>query len=96
MSYETRADELIGKHVAQFQDEMTLAKLMGHYKKKKIPSMPYGYPIAVYRPLHVCRSPEVKQFVARTGGRLSNGVPKILGMEVVDQYALGAYNPERH
>ena len=86
---------MIGKHVAHFQDEMTLAKLMDHYKQRT-PSMPYGYPIAVYRPMHVCRSPEVKQFVARTGGRLSNGVPKVLGMEIVDQYALGAYNPESH
>ena len=95
MSYETRVDELIGKHVAQFQDEMTLAKLMDHYRKKT-PSMPYGYPIAVYRPLHVCPSPKVRQFVARTGGRLSNGVPRVLGMELVDQYALGSYNRDRH
>lgn len=92
MSYETRVDDMIGKHVAHFQNEMTLAKLMAHCKKKT-QSMPYGYPIAVYRPLHVCRSPEVRQFVTRTGGRLSNGVPKVLGMEIVKQYALGAYNP---
>ena len=93
MSYETRVDEMIGKHVAHFQDEMTLAKLMAHYKKKT-PSMPYGYPLAVYCPLHVCRSPEVRRFIARTKGRLSNGVPKLLGMEIVEQYALGAYNPK--
>ncbi len=86
---------MIGKHVAHFQDEMTLAKLMAHYKKKT-PSMPYGYPLAVYRPLHVCRSPEVRQFVSRTGGRLSNGVPRVLGMKLVDQYPLGSYNPKSH
>ena len=56
MSYETRVDEMVGKHVAQFQDEMILAKIMGRYAKKA-PSMPYGYPIAVYCPLHTCRTP---------------------------------------
>ena len=92
MSYETRVDEMIGKYVAEFQDEVSLAKLMSHYVTDA-PRMPYGYPTGVYHPLHVCRSPQVKQFVARTGGRLSNGVPKVLGMEVVNEYALGLYNP---
>lgn len=83
---------MVGKHIAHFQDELTIANLMEHYVPKTVP-MPYGYPIAVYRPMHVCRSPEVKEFVARTGGKLSNGVPKVIGMEVVNQYALGLYNP---
>lgn len=92
MSYETRVDEMVGKHVAQFQDEMILAKIMGRYAKKA-PSMPYGYPIAVYCPLHTCRSPVVKKYIARTGGRLSNGVPKVISMDLVDEYILGLYNP---
>ncbi len=92
MSYETRVDDMIGKHMAHFQDEITLAKLMSQYQKKT-PAMPYGYPMGVYHPMHVCRSPEVKRFVAHTGGRLSNGVPKVIGMEMVNQYILGLYNP---
>jgi hypothetical protein len=94
MSYATRVDEMVGEHVKHFQDEMTMAKLMEKYVPKTVP-MPYGYPIAVYYPRHVCRSPEVKKFVARTGGRLSNGVPRVIGMEIVNQYALGLYNPAR-
>jgi len=94
MSYETRVDEMVGKHVAHFQDEMTMAKLMEQYTKKTVP-MPYGYPIAVYCPLHTCQSPTVKRFIARTGGKLSNGVPKVLGMDLVNQYILGLYNPAR-
>lgn len=93
MSYETRVDEMIGKHVAHFQDEMTMAKFMEHHVPQTVP-MPYGYPLAVYRPLHVCRSPQVKEFVARTGGKLSNGVPKVICMEIVNQNVLGVYNPE--
>lgn len=93
MSYETRVDDMIGKHAAHFQNEMTLAKLMSQYKKKP-QAMPYGYPMGVYHPMHACRSPEVTRFVARTGGRLSNGVPKVIGMEMVDQYILGLYNPK--
>jgi len=91
MSYETRVDEMVGKHVAEFQHEMTLAKMMERYTKKA-PSMPYGYPLAVYRPLHVCRSHEVQEFIARTGGKLSNGVPKVISMELVNEYILGLYN----
>ncbi len=93
MSYETRIDEMVGKHVKHFQDEMTVAKLMERYATKTR-AMPYGYPIEVYCPMHICRSPEVKEFVARTGGKLSNGVPKVIGMELVDQYILGLYNPQ--
>lgn len=83
---------MVGRHVKHFQEEMTLAKIMEGYAKKR-PAMPYGYPVAVYCPLHVCQSPQVKKFVARTPAMLSNGVPKVLGMELVDQYVLGLYNP---
>lgn len=93
MSYATRIDEMVGKHVKHFQDEITVAKQMEPYAKKPSP-MPYGYPIAVYHPLHTCHSPQVREFVARTGGKLSNGVPKVIGMEIVNEYALGLYNPQ--
>lgn len=91
MSYETRIDELVGKHLAEFQREVTLAKRLSTVKK--VPPMPYGYPIRVYRPVHVCRIPQVKRFVAHTGGMLSNGVPRALRTEFANQYPLGLYNP---
>jgi hypothetical protein len=94
MSYESRIDEMIGKHVKHFQDEITLAKIMEGYLTRS-PAMRYGYPIAVYRPVHTCPSPQAKAFVARTGARLSNGVPKVLAMDIVDQYILGLYDPRR-
>jgi hypothetical protein len=94
MSYATRIDEMVGTHVKHFQDEMTSAKLMEPFAKTT-PAMPYGYPIAVYCPLHTCYSPQVREFVARTGGTLSNGVPRVIGMDVVNDYALGLYNPKR-
>ena len=43
----------------------------------------YGYPVRIYRPLHICRTPKVRQFIAHHGGTLSNGVPRILGMDLV-------------
>jgi len=91
MSYETRIDELVGQHLAQFQREMTLAKNLSTVKK--VPPMPYGYPIRVYRPVHVCRIPQARRFIAQTGGMLSNGVPRVLRTEFAEQYPLGIYNP---
>ena len=97
MSYETRIDEMVGKHVAGFQLELSLARQMNACARRSTtPDMPYGYPVAVYRPLHVCRVPEVKQFIRRTGGRLSNGVPRVLRMEFVGENILGIYNPLRY
>ena len=91
MSYESKIDELVGKYVAEFQTELTLAKsLKGD---ADTPSLPYGYPLGVYRPHHICKVPQVKHFIAKTGGRLSNGVPRVLSMELVNDYALGLYNP---
>ncbi|WP_216641089.1 hypothetical protein [Solemya velesiana gill symbiont] len=58
--------------------------------------MPYGYPLAVYRPLNVCQVPQVRKFVAETGGRLSNGVPKVLRHEIIDGNLLGIYNRKQH
>ena len=95
MSYETRIDELVGQHLAEFQREVALAKTLSTVKK--VPPMPYGYPMRVYRPLHVCRIPRVRRFIAHTGGMLSNGVPRVLRTEFAEQYPLGIYNPRcRH
>lgn len=85
---------MVGTHVAEFQAELSLArKLQGH---EYVPAMPYGYPLAVYRPMHLCRIPQVKQFIAQTGGKLSNGVPKVLRHELVEGYILGIYNPQTY
>jgi hypothetical protein len=78
-------------YVAEFQTELTLAKKMGDILDNT-PRMPYGYPLQVYRPMHFCQMPKVKQFIAKTGGKLSNGVPKVLSGEVVGGYLLGIYN----
>jgi len=96
MSYEKRIEDLVGQHLAEFQRELSLAKQMGTQLRRgeKVP-MPYGYPIAVYRPTHICRLPQVKRFIARTGGTLSNGVPRAISKQLVGEYVLGIYNPVR-
>jgi hypothetical protein len=91
MLYESKIDELVGQYVAEFQNELTLAKSLKSDKVKH--AFPYGYPLSVYRPRHICRIPRVKHFIAKTGGRLSNGVPRVLSMELVNDYVLGLYNP---
>lgn len=94
MSYEKRIDELIGQHVSSFQAELSLARAMrGLVTERRTLAMPYGYPVAVYRPTHICRMPPVKKFCPHCSGRLSNGVPKLLRTELVGQYILGVYNP---
>ncbi len=94
MAYEKRIDEMVGQHVAQFQIELSLARQMHGLKgNRKVASMPYGYPVRVYRPRHICRVPQVRAFVARTGGKLSNGVPRVLRTEFLGDYILGVYNP---
>ena len=90
MSYETKIDRMIGEHIAEFQAELALAKKLKQYLKN--PSMPYGYPIAVYKPVHVCKTPQAKQFITHTGGTLSNNVPRVLSMEMIGDYPVGIYN----
>ena len=92
MSYESKIDKLIGEHIAEYQAELTLARKLKQFLKT--PSMPNGYPLGVYHPMHVCRVPQVKQFITHTGGTLSNNVPKVLGMELVGEYPVGIYNME--
>lgn len=94
MSYEKRIDELIGQHVGNYVAELSIARAMrGVFSKCKTAPMPYGYPIAVYRPAHICRMPPVRKFHPSGSGRLSNGVPRLLRTELVGQYILGVYNP---
>ena len=95
MSYQKKIDEMVGKHVARYQREFALARRMAK-AGKGIPRMPYGYPAAVYHPMHICKVPQVKHFIAKAGGCQSNGVPRALRTELVGPYILGAYNPTHH
>ena len=90
MSYETKVDEMVGEHVARYQAEFTLAKRLESSLSPQ--PMPYGYPARVYHPLHICQVPQIRQFVALTGGRLSNRVPRVISMELAGGYPLGLYN----
>jgi len=82
---------MVGKHVAEFQVEFILSRQLAQHVSNT--SMPYDYPIGVYRPMHICSRPKRKRFIARNSGKLSNGVPKILRAQLIDQYILGVYNP---
>ncbi len=55
MSYATKIDEMVGKHVAEFQAELTLAKQLSSLQSR--PSLPYGYPVRVYHPRHTVPTP---------------------------------------
>ena len=91
MSYESRIDEMIGRHVAEFQAELSLARELDDSLVKR--TMPYGYPESVYRPFKGYALHEIKHFIEHTGGTLSNAVPRVLSMEIVRDYPLGIYNP---
>jgi hypothetical protein len=91
MSYQSQIEEMVGNHVAEFQMELTMAKFAESLPTAN-PPMPNGYPIAVYYPQHIYKTPQVKNFIARTGGKLSNGVPRALWNLLVADYPLGIYN----
>jgi len=84
---------MVGKHVAVFQQELSLAKVMRRATEESAP-MPYGDPLRVWYPHHVCQSPCVKRPTPRERGRLSNGVPTLLRLRLAGDYVLGLYNPE--
>ena len=90
MSYTNRIEEMIACQVAQYQAELELAKIM--LSQPKTPPMPHGYPRTVYHPRRYLTTPQACAFIARTGGKLSNGTPKILSMNLVQGYILGVYN----
>jgi hypothetical protein len=93
MSYETRKDEMIGKHVAEFQNELSIAKSLERCELR--PVMPYGYPVRLYHPHHIVNCPRYTPMCHHQHDRLSNDVPWVLGMEVVDNNVIGVYNPKR-
>lgn len=82
---------MVGKHVAEFELERALVRKIRSAQSNT--PMPYGYPLAVYRPMHICKLAQVRRFIAKTGGTMSNGVPRVLRAEQVGQYLLGIYNP---
>ena len=91
MSYQSQIEEMVGNHVAEFQMELTMAKYAERLPTATSP-MPNGYPFAVYHPQHIYKTPQVKNFIALTGGTLSNGVPRALCNLLVGDYLLGVYN----
>lgn len=92
MSYEVKKDEMVGKHVAEFQAELTLAKTLKGMGKQ--PVMPYGYPVELYHPYHAVMLPKQTEVKHHDHEKLSNDVPWVLGMEVVDDNVIGVYNPK--
>ena len=94
MSYTHRIEEMIACQVAQFQAELELAKVM--LSQPKTVPMPHGYPRSVYHPRRYLRTPlstpPSRNLIAGSGGKLSNGTPRVLSMDLVQGYVLGAYN----
>ena len=96
MSYQVKTDEMVGKHVAEFQAELTLAANASDFGlKSPIPPMPYGYPTQLYHPYHSVVLPRATKTKKHAHGKLSNNVPWVLGMEVVHDYAVGLYSPRK-
>ena len=93
MTYENKVDELVSNYVAEFQRELITAKNIEHYLHDEMSELPAGYPSAVYQPKEKS-NPVVSKFIALTGGRLSNGVPRVLSAEIVNDYPLGVYLPK--
>ena len=91
MSYEVKKDEMVGKHVAEFQAELTLAKQLEGFDQR--PPMPYGYPTSLYHPYHVVMRPKHTEYEHHDHGKMSNDVPWAVSMEVVDDNVVGVYNP---
>lgn len=93
MSYEVKKDEMIGRHVAEFQAELTLAKHLRGLKSG--PPMPYGYPVRLYHPHHRVILPKNTEFTHHEHTSLSNHVPWAVSMALVDDNVVGIYNPKK-
>ena len=93
MSYETSIDQMVGKHVADIQTELSAAKKLQELKTAS--RLWYGYAAGVYRRNVGKRLPQVSRKPVHPVGKMSNGVPWLLSLDLVNQYALGLYNPVR-
>ena len=94
MLYQTKIEQLVEKHVAEFMREMSVAKQL--QECDFAPPMPYGYPTQIYHPPLARKARRVDRILSRPAGKMSNGVPWLLGMDLVDEYILGLYNPVAH
>jgi hypothetical protein len=93
MPYQTKIDQMIGKHVAHFQVEISAAKKL---QKCELHSpMVYGYPAGVYHPTAKIERTPVSRILSNPAGKMSNGVPWLLSLDLANEYALGLYNPVR-
>jgi hypothetical protein len=93
MSYPSKIEGMVSGHYAEYEDEVTLAHQLYEFLNNSHPSMPYGYPLSVYHPRYRHQFPHASHFSKQLGGKLSNGVPKVLCAEIVGGYLLGVYNP---
>ncbi len=93
MSYETRIDEMVGKHVADFQTEISAAKKL--QENKAASQLWFGFAAGVYRRSASAHLPRVSRRLVHPVGKMSNGVPWLLSLNLVGQYTLGLYNPVR-
>ena len=93
MSYQTKIDQMVGKHVANFQVEISAAKKL--QKCEFHSRMAYGYPAGVYHPTANIERTHVSRILSNPAGKMSNGVPWLLSLELANEYALGLYNPVR-
>ena len=96
MSYQTKLDEMVGKHVAEYQAEFTMAANAPDLgRKPPATPMPYGYPVRLYHPHHRVMMPRATPCRKHGHGRLSNDVPWVVSMDLVEDYAVGLYNPRK-
>jgi hypothetical protein len=93
MSYESRLDQLIGERIAEYEDEQLLKRKFASYLEHPAIPMCQGYPASVYHPKSISHQPEATPIIVHLEGVLSNGVPKILSVDMVGGYPLGVYNP---
>ena len=84
---------MVGKHVADFQTEISAAKKLQEIKAAS--QLWYGYAAGVYRRRASASTPRVSRRRVHPAGKMSNGVPWLLSLNLVDQYTLGLYNPVR-
>ena len=94
MSYEKKVDQMVGRHVADFQTRLSAAKKLQELKAAS--QLWYGYAAGVYRRNAGTRLPQVSRRLVHPVGKMSNGVPWLLSLDLVNQYTLGLYNPVRH
>lgn len=94
VSFERKIDWMIGNHYSEYQDELILGRQLHALLKRIDTHMPHGYPPEVYRPGIFFKQPKNTRFIHKPGGILSNGVPKVLGCEIIEGYLLGLYNPD--